>query len=223
MENVESKNKYEKLKEKVEIWTRKFRFSLVNVTVPALLMPQMIISYYLYFTTDLGSEAFSLAYPIWWVSKFPFISTNLKFCTFYFHLFCFWYVLLRAPFNWRTPIGYLIIFSMECATSAYVCHFCACFIGTYIASCDIMFNFCDEIKSQIHIMNENSQTKENAEQFKKRVVDIIVFHAKVKQLSYISIEFAIETCPKNILNLIGAIQLLNVLLFSFCQTGFRYE
>ena len=67
MENPQSKQTYVKLNGKIEKWTGFFYFFLVKVSVPAVTMPQFIISFYLYFATDLGAEAFSLPYPMWCV------------------------------------------------------------------------------------------------------------------------------------------------------------
>lgn len=67
MENPKSKIIYTKLSAKIEKWTGFFNILIVYLTVPAIVMPQFITSYYFYFASDLGKESFSLAYPIWYV------------------------------------------------------------------------------------------------------------------------------------------------------------
>ena len=67
MENPQSKQTYVKLNENIEKWTGVFYFFMVQLSVPAVTMPQFIISFYLYFTTDLGAEAFNLPFVIWCV------------------------------------------------------------------------------------------------------------------------------------------------------------
>lgn len=67
MEDPKSKSIYIKLNEKIEKWTGFFYILIVYLTVPAIVMPQLITSFYFYTATDLGKESFSLAYPIWYV------------------------------------------------------------------------------------------------------------------------------------------------------------
>lgn len=67
MENPESKPTYVKLNENIEKWTGVCYFIMAQVTIPAIVAPQFIISFYLYFTTDLGSKAFTLPFPMWCV------------------------------------------------------------------------------------------------------------------------------------------------------------
>ena len=67
MENPESKPKYLKLNENIEKWTGVFYFFITQMTIPAIFMPNLIISFYFYFATDLGAKAFTLPFPIWCV------------------------------------------------------------------------------------------------------------------------------------------------------------
>ena len=67
IENPKSKSIYTKLNEDIEKWTGVFYIFIVYLTVPATVMPQLIITFYLYITTDLGSETFNLPFPIWCV------------------------------------------------------------------------------------------------------------------------------------------------------------
>lgn len=36
-----------------------------KITVPALIMPNVIVCFYLYIFTDSENDAFHLAYPVW--------------------------------------------------------------------------------------------------------------------------------------------------------------
>lgn len=70
MEDPEALSTYLKLDERIEIWSNLFHFLVVQVTVPLVIMPKFLISFYLYFATDLGSEAFNLPFPVWCVMIF---------------------------------------------------------------------------------------------------------------------------------------------------------
>lgn len=50
-------------------WTKFFHFVLMRISVPVNVMLNCLISYYVYFATDSGNEAFRLAFPIWFVDK----------------------------------------------------------------------------------------------------------------------------------------------------------
>lgn len=66
MVNPDWKFKYENLNEKIEKWSNILYSVFIKVSVPGLLLPNFILSYYSYFSTDLGSEAFGLPYPFWY-------------------------------------------------------------------------------------------------------------------------------------------------------------
>lgn len=60
-----SREIYEKINKKVEKWTEVLYFGLFKVTVPAALLPNCLWSFYIYFSTDLGRDAFNVPFPIW--------------------------------------------------------------------------------------------------------------------------------------------------------------
>lgn len=65
MSNAELKQKYVNLNENIEKWSGIiFKFYL-QVNVAVIFMPNFVVSFYLYFATDLSGEAFSLPFPAW--------------------------------------------------------------------------------------------------------------------------------------------------------------
>lgn len=64
--NPEWKFKYSNLNDKIEKWSNILYSALIKVSVPGILLPNFISSYYLYFSSDLGSEAFGLPYLFWY-------------------------------------------------------------------------------------------------------------------------------------------------------------
>lgn len=200
MKNPESNQTYVKLNENIEKSTRIFYIFMVQVTFIAIVVPQFITSFYLYLTTDLGTEAFNLPLPIWCVLKLLLIAGKFKPCTYgsilHLNLFLFPFILLRAPFNWRTPTGYLIIFTFESSTVFCVCHFCFYYLAPFVASCYIIFNFANEIKNEIHALNDSNKAKVNSVEFMRRVGDIVEFHAVTKQLSNVQMVFDVESVFK---------------------------
>ena len=65
-----------------------------------------------------------------------------------------------------------------------VCHFCACYIAIFTASCYVIFTFCNGIKNEIRVLDESSKAGGNSVELMKRVGDIVEFHAVTKQLSH---------------------------------------
>lgn len=98
-----------------------------------------------------------------------------------FHPHHFYFI--RLPSEWKTPVGYSIVLSIEFTGAYYINHIAACYISTLIASCYIIFNFCDDIKNEIHAFDNGIKFGENNVELMKRVSDFVEFHAAVKQLS----------------------------------------
>lgn len=95
----------------------------------------------------------------------------------------------RSPFNWRTPIGFLIIYTIQSAAVIFSCHLCTCYIVTFTAPCYMVFTFCNEIKDEIHSLEESNKARQKSVELMKRVGDIVEFHAAAKQLSSIVMIF----------------------------------
>lgn len=64
MKNPSSQAIYEKANDKIEKLTEFIYFASVNAS-PLFLVPYFFMSYFLYSTSDLEKEAFSLPFPLW--------------------------------------------------------------------------------------------------------------------------------------------------------------
>lgn len=60
-----SKSHYESVNKKIEKISSLLYFSLVKVSTIAFVMPDFIVSFALYFSTDLGNQAFKLPFSSW--------------------------------------------------------------------------------------------------------------------------------------------------------------
>lgn len=65
----ESRAMYEKDIHLIEEVSKIVYFAIVGVTVPGLVIPKAILSYFNYYTTNLGGDAFDLSIPMWYVYK----------------------------------------------------------------------------------------------------------------------------------------------------------
>lgn len=59
------KESFETTNEFVEKWSRIGIFLLNRVVVLFIICPKIIVSFFIYFTTDLGYDAFDLPLPMW--------------------------------------------------------------------------------------------------------------------------------------------------------------
>lgn len=58
---------YEKANESANKLTKYIYVALVQITIPSIFLIQFFISFFVYFTTDLGENSFRLPFPIEWV------------------------------------------------------------------------------------------------------------------------------------------------------------
>lgn len=65
LECTELKGKYEKTNQEIEKWSEIVYFLTVKVTVICLILPRFMVSNFLYFTTNLGADAFELPIITW--------------------------------------------------------------------------------------------------------------------------------------------------------------
>lgn len=63
--NPSSRLLYEKTNRRAEKWSEIIFILMAKVTPIAWLSPRVIISFFFYFTTDMGNEAFELPSPMW--------------------------------------------------------------------------------------------------------------------------------------------------------------
>lgn len=96
-------------------------------------------------------------------------------------MFCY----LRFPFNWRTPFGYFIAYSIQCATAfTALCCFIPllCFL---FGSCYLFITFVEDITIDLCHFNATVSTKYSEKMLTKNFCNIIQLHSDVKELSNI--------------------------------------
>lgn len=75
LENPVSQTIYKKFNQKTEKITSIINSAAIKILYPNILMPTLIASFYAYFTTDLGNDAFQLPFPYWYENFSRFNST----------------------------------------------------------------------------------------------------------------------------------------------------
>lgn len=74
--NPISKQIYENTNDFVEKWSKIIHFAHEKVTFPFVTFPYVILSYFLYFNTDLDGNAFSLPFKFWYINTLDILVTN---------------------------------------------------------------------------------------------------------------------------------------------------
>lgn len=62
-----SKANYAEIDLQTQKWTKIIHFVFIKVFLYAIVFQKLIFCFYLYYATDLGSEAFELPFPFWYI------------------------------------------------------------------------------------------------------------------------------------------------------------
>lgn len=97
------------------------------------------------------------------------------------------------PFNWKTPIGYLVTLSIEAVATYYVTVFLSLQFCFLIVSCVLLKSFVDDIMNELHTLNVDKQIpadSDDAKNLKLDLCNVVQDHANMKELvEFFSIYF----------------------------------
>lgn len=114
-------------------------------------MPRLLTGFIAYYTTDVGSEAFELPTPIWY------------------------------PFDWRNPIGYLIVVIIQYFVILIILYGVMCLLIFQIETLSMVISMTKDIKHSLYSINK--MAKASRISIEQPFADIIKFHSNAKQLS----------------------------------------
>lgn len=106
------------------------------------------------------------------------------------YLYLRFIALERFPFDWRNPIGYLIVVTFEYIIYFYVCLIIACILGLEIGAYLFGISATKDIQRILHIIKINYEAQKygiQASDLMKLFAEFINVHGSVKQLSTVSI------------------------------------
>lgn len=87
------------------------------------------------------------------------------------------------PFDWRTPIGYIIAITLIYISTAYTFIFAVFLVSLEIGSYLMAMEFLIDIKSEMNAFNKISKSTKNQSETVRKLNDSIQFHTHVRQLS----------------------------------------
>lgn len=89
----------------------------------------------------------------------------------------------RFPFNWKTPLGYLIAFLIEyVAMCAEVCTFIP-LLSFFIGTCWVVAAFAKDLTDQLTHLNYHGQTNQSHAELKGNFNKILQLYSDARQLS----------------------------------------
>lgn len=102
---------YTELNEKIESASEWSLFILVKVVFVGTVLPLLYVCGVNFYVYNLGEDSFYMPWPMLWVRSWQMSKTRSKMIwieiTVFVGYFC------RLPFNWRTPLGYIITLAAE--------------------------------------------------------------------------------------------------------------
>lgn len=144
----------------------------------------MIYSFFIYFTTDSGRDAFILPLPMWWafqtwcffLNKFhdligKFISATMD----------------RFPFDWKNPVGYLIAVTFQYFKELYLLRIAACALVLAIGCYLISIAMSKSLKVSLFGINHTAGDKSERKRLMERLIEFLEFYSRAKQLSWIQL------------------------------------
>lgn len=88
-----------------------------------------------------------------------------------------------SPFDWKTPIGYLIPFSIQYITWILLFLNCSIILSFLSGACWILTSIAKDIGEDIQEVHRIKNVKSNRIEVKRKFFNIITFHSDAKQLS----------------------------------------
>lgn len=169
---------YEEVDKNIEKWSKIVYFVAVILWPICAILPNVFLSFYGYFTTDLvGKDTFVLLFPMWYVYYILMIQNHYLLN-----------VIQRFPFTWNNPIGYLLATTMQYVMVTFVLYFVACSSTLAIAVYLFTMNATSDIIDNLHSINEEGKFDQKQSNLPKKIFEFIEYHSILKQLSHCDIE-----------------------------------
>lgn len=119
---------YKRTVEQIELFTKYFHL-LVSVSGALCVCSFVPYTYVRYFIYDMGAESFYLFYLAWFVINLSSFMYSIKRILIFFSS-----ILIRYPFDWKTPFGYFVASLSQLAgilcLSCLYSHFFNCIFGS---------------------------------------------------------------------------------------------
>lgn len=170
---------YNGINERIERMTKKFHFIAVKISVAGLMIPPLMISYTNYYVIDLKTESFQLPYDGMYVidNKCERVSISDLFLQILGSIF-------RYPFEWRTPIGYLIALLSQSASSFAILYSICPLICFIVGTCWLLIGCSEDISNELPYLNTVKTPRRNGYvELKEHICSIAKLSVNAKEFS----------------------------------------
>lgn len=178
-ESSTASDMYNELNAKIERFSKLFYFAMARFTLIIATVPPFLSSMFNFFVRDMADDAFQDLYLMYVVCPTRILSRWKCFNRIDMNIL----MIFRAPFNWKTPIGYTFLIFFN--TAAIFC-LIICIIPIdclLIANCWAIICFIKDIGNDLPLLSIGGRSKRNRSKVKQRLCDILQPYLDVKQLS----------------------------------------
>lgn len=91
---------------------------------------------------------------------------------------------LRYPFDWKNPLGYLVVVTHQYVVAGYCSKFLFCAASSAIGCCAFLISIIrKQVKNDLKLINANAASDRNHSLTLKLVADFVGIHSFLKKLS----------------------------------------
>lgn len=152
-ENPLARPYYARASRRIQILATICEILIDKLTIPCVMLPQFTMSYFNYFTTDLGRHAFSLPFP------------------------------MSFPFQWRSPHGYLAACLFQIAGTYAIVLTSSCNYIYDVGTCETLNAIAEDIKIETFCLHATFSTKSDQIKLQQRLSRFIALHINGIKLS----------------------------------------
>lgn len=87
------------------------------------------------------------------------------------------------PFDWKTPIGYLVMLVYQLFMLIFICVNCSCILCFIIGVCLVLMLVVKDIERDFNIQNVCENANDDQMKLRKKFYNVIQFHSNTKQFS----------------------------------------
>lgn len=185
MQNPDSKIMYTEFNREFENFGKWVRIVVFYGSLGVTTICYIIMTYVNYYILDLKDESFVLTSPVMYVSSMMSVALSNSWIQRKHSIFSLSILRVRLPFNWKTPLGYLVVQLSEAMSFLSIV---SCLISTlcfYAGSCWLIIAFGKDIANDLDLLNVGGASNRNRKLTRERFGKIIQIHMDVKQLSCI--------------------------------------
>lgn len=165
--------------ENVEKICKVVYFLMVQMTLQGTMFPLLCITLVNYFILDLKERSFFLPIPVRWVL----INKNYHFGCVFVKWIAKWRQCFSLPFNWKTPLGYSIAWTLEYMAAFSLLFFCVCVMCIYLGLTWTISSILKDIANDLCLLEMDKKCDKNIIKLKRQFRDIVQSYAEVKELS----------------------------------------